>query len=450
MAASTGAWAGRVTFAGMSDRGYRPPRALSPLREHLRETFWFAPTLTLVCAVVLWFIASALDEQIVAYLQDEQAYDEIKDLVSIAEDTKTIVVTISSAMMTFIGVVFSISLVAVQMASGQLTPRVVRIFVRSRISKLTLSVFLATFVFSLLVLSSYESTADPRRVVSVPFLQSLLTAVLVGLSLLLFIAYVSATLRLMQVGPVVDRITRDSFHVLRRMPVGEPNEDALPAETGQIPHEGRAGVLRDVNVARLVRAARNQGAVLRLIPRLGDFVVPGTPVLAVHGGTAPPRRALRYTVSVGVERTLHQDLAFGLRQLSDIALRALSPAVNDPTTAVQCLDRIVEFLAAVAGLPLGTVHHRDRKGVVRLVQDVPGWADLVDLGFEEIRRCATDSPQVTRRLLAGIDDLVVLAGPERQGPLIRHRVLLVQAVERTVPEAAEREFALLPDRQGIG
>lgn len=325
MTASTVARAGRVTFAGMSDRGYRPPRALSPLREHLRETFWFAPTLTLICAVVLWFIASALDEQIVAYLQDQQAYDEITDLVSIAEDTKTIVVTISSAMMTFIGVVFSISLVAVQMASGQLTPRVVRIFVRSRISKLTLSVFLATFVFSLLVLSSYESTADPRRVVSVPFLQSILTAVLVGLSLLLFIAYVSATLRLMQVGPVVDRITRDSFHVLRRMPVGGPREEALPAETGQILHEGRAGVLRDVNVARLVRAARQQGAVLRLVPRLGDFVVPGTPVLAVHGGTAPPRRALRYTVSVGVERTLHQDLAFGLRQLSDIALRALSP-----------------------------------------------------------------------------------------------------------------------------
>ncbi|MFI6649425.1 DUF2254 domain-containing protein [Streptomyces sp. NPDC050529] len=434
----------------MSDRGYRPPRALSPLREHLRETFWFAPTLTLICAVVLWFIASALDEQIVAYLQDQQAYDEITDLVSIAEDTKTIVVTISSAMMTFIGVVFSISLVAVQMASGQLTPRVVRIFVRSRISKLTLSVFLATFVFSLLVLSSYESTADPRRVVSVPFLQSILTAVLVGLSLLLFIAYVSATLRLMQVGPVVDRITRDSFHVLRRMPVGGPREEALPAETGQILHEGRAGVLRDVNVARLVRAARQQGVVLRLIPRLGDFVVPDTPVLAVHGGTSPPRRALRYTVSVGVERTLHQDLAFGLRQLSDIALRALSPAVNDPTTAVQCLDRIVQFLAAVSGLPLGAVHHRDRKGVVRLVQDVPGWVDLVDLGFEEIRRCATDSPQVTRRLLAGIDDLVLLAGPERQGPLLRHRALLVQAVERTVPEAAEREFALLPDRQGIG
>ncbi|MEV0915204.1 DUF2254 domain-containing protein [Streptomyces sp. NPDC049967] len=434
----------------MSDRGYRPPRALSPLREHLRETFWFAPTLTLVCAIVLWFAASTLDEQLVGYLKDERAYDEVKDLLAVAEDTKQIVVTVSSAMMTFIGVVFSISLVAVQMASGQLTPRVVRIFVRSRISKLTLSVFLATFVFSLLVLSSYESETDPHLVTSVPFVQSVLTAALVGLSLLLFIAYVSSTLRLMQVGPVVDRITRDSFRVLGRMPAGRSQEGPLGAESGQLVHEGRAGVLRDVNVARLVRAARHQGVVLRLIPRLGDFVVPGTPVLAVHGGAAPPRRALRYTVSVGVERTLHQDLAFGLRQLSDIALRALSTAVNDPTTAVQCLDRIVQFLAAVVDLPLGAVHHRDRKGAVRLVQDVPGWADLVDLGFEEIRRCASDSPQVTRRLLAGIDDLLLLAPPGRRQPLVRHRALLTQAVERTVRGAAEREFALLPDRQGIG
>ncbi|PZT77719.1 MULTISPECIES: DUF2254 domain-containing protein [unclassified Streptomyces] len=434
----------------MRDRGPRPPRALSPLREHLRETFWFAPALTLVCAFVLWFAAAAVDEQLVSYLRREQAYDDIQDLVSVAEDTKQIVVTVSSAMMTFIGVVFSISLVAVQMASGQLTPRVVRIFIRSRISKLTLSVFLATFVFSLLVLSSYESETDPRLVTSLPFVQSVLTAVLVGLSLLLFIGYVSSTLRLMQVGPVLDRITRDTFRVLGRMPAGRPATEPLPAETGQILYEGRAGVLRDVNVARLVRTARRQGVVLRLIPRLGDFVVPGTPVLAVHGGAAPPRHALRYTVSVGVQRTLHLDLAFGLRQLSDIALRALSSAVNDPTTAVQCLDRIVQFLAAAVRLPLGTVHHRDRTGAVRLVQEVPSWEDLVDLGFEEVRRCAAPAPQVTRRLLAGIDDLVRLAGPERRGPLVRHRALLVQNVRRAVPDAAERAFALRPDRQGIG
>ncbi|WNF30509.1 DUF2254 domain-containing protein [Streptomyces sp. C11-1] len=434
----------------MTDRGYRPPRPLSPLREHLRDTFWFAPTMGFVCVFVLWLGATEVDDEIVSLFQREEAYDELAELISFSQDAKTIVTTISSAMMTFIGVVFSISLVAVQMASGQLTPRVVRIFVRSRISKLTLTVFLATFLFSLLVLSSYESETDPRRVVSVPLVQSLLILLLLGMSLLLFVIYVSATLRLMQVGPVVDRIARDSFRVLGRMPRGPQGADELGPETARVMHEGRAGVLRDVNTARLVRAARRQDVVLRLIPRIGDFVVPGTPVLAVHGGTVPPRNRLRHAVSVSVERTLHQDLAFGLRQLTDIALRGLSPAVNDPTTAVQCLDRSVQILAAVVRLPLGTVHHRDRAGRVRLVQDGPGWEDLVDLAFEEIRWCVAGSPQVMRRLVAGLDDLLLLAPEERKKPLIRHRALLVQTVERTVPVTADREFALLPDRQGIG
>ncbi|MER6770503.1 DUF2254 domain-containing protein [Streptomyces bacillaris] len=434
----------------MSDRGYRRPRPLSPLREHLRDTFWFAPTMGFVSVFVLWLVASEVDDAIVAFFRREEAYDDLETLISFAQDAKTIVTQISSAMMTFIGVVFSISLVAVQMASGQLTPRVVRIFVRSRISKATLTVFLATFLFSLLVLASYESETDPRRVVSVPLLQSLLTLVLVGLSLLLFVVYVSSTLRLMQVGPVVDRIARDSFRVLGRMPRGPGGSEGLGAWTGQVMYEGRAGVLRDVNTARLVRVARRQGVVLRLIPRIGDFVVPGTPMFAVHGGAVPPRHRLRSAVSVSVERTLHQDLAFGLRQLTDIALRALSTSVNDPTTAVQCLDRIVQFLAVVVRLPLDTVHHRDRTGQVRLVQEGPEWEDLVDLAFEEIRWCVAGSPQVSRRLLAGLDDLLLLAPEERKQPLVRHRALLVEAVERSVPVAADRDFALRPDRQGIG
>ncbi|WP_318196573.1 DUF2254 domain-containing protein [Streptomyces sp. MCL20-2] len=434
----------------MSDRGYRRPRPLSPLREHLRDTFWFAPTMGFVCVFVLWFVATELDDAIVRLFQQEEAYDELGDLIGFSQDTKAVVTAVSSAMMTFIGVVFSISLVAVQMAGGQLTPRVVRIFVRSRISKLTMTVFLATFLVSLLVLSSYESETDPRRVVSVPLVQSLLMLVLVGTSLLLFVVYVSSTLRLMQVGPVVDRIARDSFRVLGRMPRGPQGDDEVGPETARVVYEGRAGVLRDVNTARLVRAARRHGVVLRVIPRIGDFVVPGTPMLAVLGGVVPPRLRLRYAVSVSVERTLHQDLAFGLRQLVDIALRALSTSVNDPTTAVQCLDRIVQFLAAVAHLPLGTVYHRDRAGRVRLVQDGPGWDDLVDLAFEEIRWCVTGSPQVTRRLMAGLHDLLLIVPEHRRTSLARHRELLVQTMERAVPVAADRAFALLPDRQGIG
>lgn len=421
---------------------------LSPLREHLRDTFWFAPVVSMVVVFGLWSGAETLDEAIIGWLRDEEAYEEISDLIGIADDAKTIVTTISSAMMTFIGVVFSISLVAVQMASGQFSPRIVRIFIRSRITKAAFSVFLSTFLLSLLVLTSYESETDPRFVTSVPLVQSLLTLLMVGLSLLLFVAYVNSTLRLMRVGHVAERITTESLTVLAKQPQYGAEVGELGEPTAFLVHRGRAGVLRDVNVAWLVKGAQRHGAVLRLLPRIGDFVVPGTRILSVHGGQVP--RRLAAAVSVGVERTFHQDLAFGLRQLSDIALRALSPAVNDPTTAVQCLDRIVQILAVLANRPLGSVHHRDRAGEVRLVQDGPGWTDLVDLGFTEIRGCAADSPQVSRRMLAGLDDLLSLVPEERRAPLVRHRALLTQLVERAVPEAADRAFALEPDRQGIG
>ncbi|MFD3377779.1 MULTISPECIES: DUF2254 domain-containing protein [unclassified Streptomyces] len=447
----------------------RRHRALSPWREHLRDTFWFAPTAALVLVFVVWSAATAADDAILTALRNAGDEDAVSDLLGIAEDAKTVVTTISAAMMTFIGVVFSISLVAVQMAAGQFSPRVVRIFVRSRITKATFAVFLATFVQSLLVLTSYDSQRDPALVASIPLVQSVLTLILVGLSVVLFVMYVNSTLRLMRVAHVVDLITREALRVVANMPLGVSAEEPvgtgagagagtstgpgsdLGPETARFAHHGRAGVLRDVDIVRLVRMARQSGVVLRLVPRIGDFVVPGTPVFAVHGGPATKAlRALSFQVSVGAERTFHQDLGLGLRQLSDIALRALSPAVNDPTTAVQAVDRIVQFLSSVAQRPLGALLHRDRRGTVRLVQPVPGWTELVDLGFTEIRGCAVASPQVTRRLLAGLDDLLGAVPEDRRAPLVRHRTLLTQAVERAVPEAADRAFALHPDRQGIG
>ncbi|WP_328345701.1 DUF2254 domain-containing protein [Streptomyces violaceus] len=433
----------------------RRPRALSPLREHLRDTFWFAPTVAMVSVFVVWVGAQILDTVIVDALQEDGDYETLDELLRFAEDAKAVVTVVGSAMMTFIGVVFSISLVAVQMASGQFTPRVVRLFVRSRITKATFAVFLATFVLTLLVLTSFDTVEDPRDVTSVPLVQSVLTLCMVALSLFLFVLYVNTTLRLMRISHVIARIATESFRVVASMPVpagGQDGQDAarLGSATAWVPHEGRAGVLRDVHIARLVRVARKHGVVLRLIPRIGDFVVPGTPVLAVHGGPAPPRGALRYTASVGVERTYHQDLGFGLRQLSDIALRALSPAINDPTTAVQALDRVIQFLASLSRRPLDAALHRDRAGAVRLVQPVPGWTELVDLGFTEVRGCAIGSPQVSRRMLAGLDDLLLLVPAERREPLLRHRDLLRQAVDQAEPSPSDRAFALRPDRQGIG
>ncbi|MBX9421656.1 MULTISPECIES: DUF2254 domain-containing protein [Streptomyces] len=440
----------------MSDRdislGSSPPRVLAPLREHLRDTFWFAPTAAMAGVFVVWLAADALDTAIVTELRRDGDFEALAELQRFSEDARSVVNTVSSAMMTFIGVVFSISLVAVQMASGQFTPRVVRLFVRSRITKATFAVFLATFVLTLLVMTAYDSAPDPRTVISVPLVQSALTLLMVALSLLLFVFYVNTTLRLMRISHVIARIAKESFRVAAAMPETLNHEELpdLGPVTGWVAHAGRAGVLRDVDIVRLVRTARRHGTALRLVPRIGDFLVPGTPVLAVHGGRPPADRTLRYTVSVGVERTYHQDLAFGLRQLSDIALRALSPAVNDPTTAVQALDRTVQFLALLSRRPLGAALYRDRAGEVRLVQPVPAWTALVDLGFAEVRGCAVGNPQVSRRMVAGLDDLLAIAPPERHQPLLRHRELLLQVIGGEAPDASDRAFALRPDRQGIG
>ncbi|MEU6171417.1 DUF2254 domain-containing protein [Streptantibioticus parmotrematis] len=425
-------------------------RAPAPVREYLRDTFWFAPAAGLVGAALLAWLTTAADAWLVSALRHEGDLDAVKRLISVADDSRSIVTTVGAAMLTFIGVVFSISLVALQMAGQQFSPRVVRLYVRSRITKCTFSVFLATFLFCLLVQSSYDSDTNPATVGTVPFLSSLCAVLLVMVSLVLFVAYVNSTLRLTRVSHIIDRIARESFRAARAHAFGRPGDAPLPEAVGVIAYRGRAGVVRDVNAARLVRVARRYGTVLRLEPRAGDFVVPGTPLLTAHGGTVPPARSLRRAVFVGVERTYREDLGFGLRQLADIALRASSPAIQDPTTAVQAVDRITHLLATLAERPLGAVHHRDRTGVVRLVRNVPDWPDLVDLGLAEVRIAAVGNPQVTRRLVAALDDLTRLAPAGRRAPLERHRALLARAVERAVPEPAERDFALRPDRQGIG
>ncbi|MEV7419569.1 DUF2254 domain-containing protein [Streptomyces sp. NPDC089919] len=423
----------------------RGVRRLWRVREHVRDTLWFAPVAGLVLTFALWNLATWGDQALVDALTEAGA--EVTDL---AEDAKAIVTTVSQAMLTFLGVVFSISLVALQMTSAQLTPRVVRIFVRSRITKATLTVFLSTFVFALLVLTSYNDTDPAGEGGAVPLLQALCTLALVALSLLLFIAYVTATVRLMQVGPVVDRITREALRGVERQPTDRDLPAGLPEQTGVLRHRGRAGVLCGWDTADLVGFARRHGVTLRTVPRVGDYVMPGSAVLAVHGGRLPATAVLPRAVAwVGSERIPGQDAGFGLRQLSDIALRALSSAVNDPTTAVQCLDRIVHLLAATAARPLGPVPHHDRDGALRLLQAAPDWTELVDLALAEIRAAAPGQAQVTRRFLAGVDDLLALVPEDRAQALLHHRALLERAVHHAVPDPAERDFALEPDRQGI-
>ncbi|MEW2413118.1 DUF2254 domain-containing protein [Streptomyces sp. NPDC046866] len=436
------------------------------LRKRMRNSFLFVPFAGLLLG---WLLATAVvqTDTLIHDLDARWTAVDLADLwflrtaADLGASAKSAVASMSSAMLTFIGVVFSITLVALQMAAGQFTPRVLRLYVESRVTKLTLAVFLCTFLYTLRLQKEYTAAAgdaDGADGAVVPYVGASLAMGFLVLSLALFVVYVHSTIRLMRVTYVMDHVGEESLALIR-----ESAEPALPGQEGGheadpppdpggsvVPHVWRPGVLQAVDVERLVALAEREGLVLHLIPRIGDYLVPYTPLFRVTGGPTPPDAVLQAALDIGVERTTEQDLAFGIRQLADIASRALSPAVNDPTTAVQSLDRIQVLLTALARQPLGRARHRDRGGAVRLVETLPSWPELLDLALTEIRDYGVGSVQVTRRIAACLDDLEQLAPPERREPVRRHRDLLEEAVWTAAPSPLRAAFALQPDRQGIG
>ncbi|ADD41723.1 DUF2254 domain-containing protein [Stackebrandtia nassauensis] len=428
--------------------GARRPR--SPLYDHLRDNFWFAPLVALAGAVVGAQLAVRLDEFVIELADTWRDTELLYLLQAVNKSTRGIISSVTGAMLTFVGVVFSISLVALQMASSQFSPRVLRLYIRSRITKATLSVGLATFLFSLLVQLGFDDS-DITTTASVPLFSSLGSVALVVTSLVLFVFYVNATLRLLRVNHVLAELATETLRVIaaRRF---EPRDHAFDAEVAATVRftGGRSGVLRDVNLPRLIRLARKHDTVIEVVPKVGDFLTTGTPAIKVHGGRTPELWRVRGCLSVGSERSPRQDVGFGVRQIADIGIRALSPAVNDPTTAVAAIDRLLQILAGLVSRPDSHSWYRDRAGRLRLMVPEPSVAGLLDTAFTEFRVYGAGSPQVTRRLLSALDDLAAIAIDAHRPAIRRHRRLLMTAVAATTSRSDEREFALTPDRQGIG
>ena len=218
-------------------------------------------------------------------------------------------------------------------------------------------------------------------------------------------------------------------------------------------------MLQSVDVDRLVEIAAREGVQISVRPRIGDFVPLGAVILVVtvsDGDRSPPLDHealadwLRSGVGIGGERTMQQDIAFGLRQLVDIGVRALSPGVNDPTTAVQALDRLHGLLRSLGSKAMPASSHRDAAHVVRVDLSAAGWDDYVHLAFDEIRHHGGESMQVLRRLRSALDDLVVAVPAERRAPLRDQIALVEAAAARGFPDLVDCENAARPDAQGIG
>jgi uncharacterized membrane protein len=409
-----------------------PVRARVPVRAgagraHLRElrleSLWFWPA---VAAIAAWVGGDVAAKNLQSFTFHQGLFPTDLD------DARTLLSTIATALLTFTGVVFSITLVALQMASTQYSPRVLRTFVRKPVTKLALSTFIATFVYSLTLLSRVGTST---RVHTVPQGAVGLAYLLVMASVIVFVFFVHSTVRSMRVTYVIEAVFRETLRSATATFAAATayREAELPAPQP---------------VTARVRFDPAHDCVLHFTVPVGTYVPRGFELVEVLGGTPPPAGSILRAVDHSAGRTIYQDPAFGVRQLVDIAIRALSPAINDPTTAVQALDRLHGLLRAVATRPDPSGCYLDAQGVVRLLVPVPGWDRLVDLAFTEIALYGSGAPQITRKLTAIFDDLAAVVAPARAGAIEEQRAWLRAEVARRDLLPVDR--VLQPDPLGLG
>jgi uncharacterized membrane protein len=422
------------------------------LKEHegrLAASLWVLPALSGIGAVLAAKLLTLLDRgrpqrEEAWYLFGGQA-DSARELLS----------TIASSLMTFTGVVFSISILVLQQASSQFSSRVLRAFLEDRFTKVAMATFIGSFVYAMALLPEVRgpSPADPSFV---PALAIFVAFVLVLLSVGVFVRYIHHMAHAIRAIAVVRRISAATHATIEELfpidPADEPpsSSGSPPAEEGArlIPSGPEPGVVASVDEAGLLDLAVRHDLVVVLIPHVGEFVPRRAPLLRVWAPAPLPEDVedrLRRSVVITSERTAHQDPAFGFRQLVDIAERALSPGVNDPTTAVQALDEIHDLLRSLAPRHFPPTSRADEAGRTRLFISRPDWDDFVHLAIDEIRQYGEGSIQVVRRIRALLHDVLGVAPPARRPVLEEQLRLLDAAVGRGFSMPRERELARSPD-----
>jgi uncharacterized membrane protein len=400
---------------------------------------WVLPALLVAAGVVAALGLSEIDKA--------AGYDLIPaSVVGTPTTAQQVLSMLAQAVLSLATVVLSLTLVAVQLAMGQFSPRIVRALQSDRRNQAAIGVFLGTFAYAMLAMRAVddEHSQVPGLTVLVAYVLGL--ACLVGL--LVYIHQVSQSLR---VAGIIDLVGDETWAQLdQRFP---PDPDAPRPDDGppgvQVVCGRTSGVVVLIDHDALVEAARAAGACIELVPMMGDFVPAGAPLARISRGVVPGDTVLRH-VRLERERTHEHDPAFGIRKLVDIAERASSDPFDDPTTTVQAIDRLHDCLRLLARRRLPSGRYTDAAGTPRLLVRELQWPGYVRLAFDEVRLVAAQNPQTARRLRAALLDLLGAAPQERRPPLERQLRLLDAAVERHFDDDADVDAAATPDVQGIG
>jgi uncharacterized membrane protein len=410
------------------------------VRLFLRDSVWVLPSLGIMAALAAVRIVSWAEHA----LNWESSFHP--------EATQTALMALASAMFTFIVFVSSTLLLALQLASAQLTPRIIAFVFRDPVTKFSSMLFAFTFTFLIATVIRVQTSMPPltTRLAAYSCVASLCVFFYmidhVGKSLRPNEAMRSVALRGRK---VIESVYPRKLTEFRNDPP-EPSRSTGGTPTGTIPVQVD-GVVLACDIPGIVSLAERADGVIELVPQVGDFVAVGHPlfrVFAAHGG--PSANQLRRMVAIGHERTLEQDPAFAFRVIVDIACKALSPAINDPTTAVLAIDQLQHLLHTVGQRHLDDERIRDATGRLRLIYRTPAWEDFVHLAVTEIRHFGCESIQVARRLRAMLEDLIQTLPEERVALLRQELNLLHRSAARFFPEPEDRALAAVSDSQGVG
>jgi uncharacterized membrane protein len=366
----------------------------------------------------------------------------------------------ASGMMALTGVVFALAFVMVQFSAVAYSPRLVLWFARDHLLFHSMGVFSATFICALFTLA----WIDRGQSGTVPLFSTGAVGVMLIVSMVLFSLLVQR-LNALQISNVLyfigDRgraLIENTFQRYQKPAWNEDQKErpagsaALGPPVQTLIYWGRPLTIAEIDTRSLVGHARRSGGVIVMSCAVGDTLVHGSEVLRVYGATQPlPQKALLQAIMLGTQRTFEQDPKYPLRLLVDIAIRALSPAINDPTTAVQAIDQIEDLLRRLSQLDLDTSAYRDKRGVVRLTLLVPTWDDYLMLAFDEIRQFGVGSVQVMRRLRAALNGIAESTSIEaRTRAVQRYLKHLDQSIKRSSLDSEDRIRAVQADRQGLG
>lgn len=421
---------------------------LAGLWQYLSTSFWFVPTLMVCFAIGLSVVMIEVDQAV-----DGSPAALAWTYARGPEGARATLETIAGSMITVAGVVFSITVVALQLASSQFGPRLLYNFRRDTANQIVLGTFIATFVYCLLVLRTIQGGEDDSSV------RTLSVTVGIGLALAslgVLIYFIHHIAGLIQAENVVATVGGELERAIERLfPIkAEPRRGDSPTgtqtdEANRFGSDGctinapATGYLQLIDMEALLELAADHDLLLKLEYRPGQFIVRGAemvqawPKQAVNPSLAA---SIAETFTVGAQRTLTQDVEFVVEQLVEISLRALSPGINDPFTAVRCLDQLKAALCRLAERDTPSPYVRDRAGALRIIAHPVTFSGIVDAAFNQIRQASRANAAVTIRLLETIEVVAARVRDESvRAALLRQAAMTVRASRDGLPEEWDRK-----------